>query len=161
MVRTILALMTTMLLGGIWHGANYTFIAWGAIHGAALVLEHLIGGRQARTAHKRISMRTLFGWTYTLLTVFIAWVFFRAVDIHQGVQIVSAMFQSIDLNSQLLPTEFRQIAFLILALMLLQIPFEWLLNKLRRERLPPHIAIGIAFWAIIASIVLGDNFIKL
>lgn len=155
MARTIFALMATMLLGGIWHGANYTFIVWGAIHGIAQVLEHLLGRRQIKISHKRWSIKALFGWAYTFLVVFVAWVFFRAVDMHQALQIVSAMFTPVAFNVQLLSPEIKQIAFLVITLMLVQIPVEWLLAHLRRERFAPHIAVGIAFWAIIAAVVLG------
>ncbi len=153
--RTFFALMATMLLGGIWHGANYTFIIWGAIHGAAQVLEHLLGRKQVKTSHKRLSITVLFGWTYTSLVVFVAWVFFRAVDMHQATQIVSAMFQPTVFSLQSIPVEIKQIAFMVATLALLQMPIEWLLARLRRERLAPHIAVGIAFWAIIAAVILG------
>jgi alginate O-acetyltransferase complex protein AlgI len=43
--RTRFNLMATMILGGIWHGANWTFLLWGAIHGAALAIERALGGR--------------------------------------------------------------------------------------------------------------------
>ncbi len=154
-VRTIFALMATMLLGGIWHGANYTFFVWGAIHGAALVLEHILGRKQVKTSHRRVSFNAFFGWTYTFLVVFIAWVFFRAADMHQAIQIVSAMAQSASFSLQSLSVEIKQIIFLVAVLMLLQIPIERVLASLRRERLAPHMAVGIAFWAIVASVILG------
>ena len=154
-VRTVFALMATMLLGGIWHGANYTFFVWGAIHSAALVLEHLLGRKQVKTAHRKVSFNALFGWTYTFSIVFIAWVFFRAADMHQAVQIVSAMAQPQSFSLLYLSAEIKQVIFLVAALMLLQIPIEKLLVSLRRESLSPHIAVVIAFWAIVASIILG------
>ncbi len=50
-LRTASALMATMVLGGLWHGAAWTFVAWGALHGAALVVEHALATRSlARTA---------------------------------------------------------------------------------------------------------------
>lgn len=153
--RTIFALMMTMLLGGIWHGANYTFIVWGAIHGVAQVLEHLLGSRQVKASHKGWPVIAVFGWIYTFLVVFVAWVFFRAVDMHQAIQIVSAMFQPAVFNVRALPVEIKQIAFLVVTLAVIQIPIEWLLARLRRERLAPHIAVGIAFWSIVAAVILG------
>ena len=80
-------LMITMLVGGLWHGANWTFIAWGGIHGAALaanhLLRHLFGARESRAGR-------LAGWAVTLLAVMVAWVVFRAgtfsgaLDIYRG-----------------------------------------------------------------------------
>jgi hypothetical protein len=87
--------------------------------------------------------------------VFIAWVFFRAADMHQAIQIVSAMAQSASFSLQSLSVEIKQIIFLVAVLMLLQIPIERVLASLRRERLAPHMAVGIAFWAIVASVILG------
>jgi len=153
-LRTVIALLITMLLGGIWHGANYTFIIWGMIHGVALVLEHVLGRRQIKTSHKILSVKSLFGWSYTFFVVFVAWVFFRATDAKQAFQIVSAMLLP-EFESQLLQPEIKQIGFLILVLMVLQIPLEWLLRNLRREKLPPSIAVAIAFWFFIGAIILG------
>ena len=153
--RTLSTLMATMLLGGMWHGANYTFIVWGAIHGAALVLEHLLGRRQIKTSQRGCSIKAAFGWTYTFLVVFVAWVFFRAVDINQAMQIVFAMFEPVVFSVQPPPAEIKQVAFLVGLLLLMQVPVERLLTHLRRERLSPHVAIGIAFWAIIAAVILG------
>ena len=154
--RTLLALMITMLLGGLWHGANYTFIVWGAIHGGALALEHIFGKRQLKISHRaNLFMPIIFGWTYTFLIVFVAWVFFRATDVSQALQIVSAMFSPASLTFNTLPPEIKQIAFLISVLVVVQIPIEKLLDQLRRERFSPSIAIAIAFWSLVGAVVLG------
>lgn len=155
MARTVLALMATMLLGGIWHGANYTFIVWGAIHGIALVLEHLLGNRQIKTKHHGLSIKTAFGWIYTFLVVFVAWVFFRASDVSQALNIVKAMLVPTSLGFHMISPEIKQIGFLILLLLLMQVPIERLLGHLRRENLAPHVAVAIAFFAIISAVVLG------
>jgi alginate O-acetyltransferase complex protein AlgI len=72
-------LMITMLLGGLWHGAAWTFVAWGGLHGLYLIVNH--GWEQARSHFKlttssavtRAASRVL-----TFLAVVVAWVFFRA-----------------------------------------------------------------------------------
>jgi len=61
-----------MSLGGLWHGAQWTFVIWGAIHGLALCMERLLKSQLA------ISMPKWVGWLWTLLIVMIAWVFFRS-----------------------------------------------------------------------------------
>jgi alginate O-acetyltransferase complex protein AlgI len=74
--RTYAALMTTMLLGGLWHGANWTFVAWGGLHGLYLSVERLL---RARFAHYRpgpLAFVALGILTYALVNV--TWVFFRA-----------------------------------------------------------------------------------
>ena len=79
--RRYLNLMTTMLLGGLWHGAGWTFVIWGALHGFYLVLNH--GWHRVRKAMgqdlKRSTRLGRFtGMSLTFLVVVIGWVFFRA-----------------------------------------------------------------------------------
>ncbi len=69
--RTVRNLMITMLLGGLWHGAAWGFVIWGALHGAALSLEHFRRGR-ARL------LPPVVAWTATFLFVSLAWIPFRA-----------------------------------------------------------------------------------
>jgi len=155
-MRMVLALMITMLLGGLWHGANYTFLIWGAIHGGLLVLEHLLGARQIHTHHtSRFSYRNFLGWLYTLIAVFATWVFFRADNVHQALEIFTALAQPRPESISGLPNGVRQILLLALLLFLLQFPIERLLARLRREMVSDHIAVAVAFWAIIASVILG------
>jgi alginate O-acetyltransferase complex protein AlgI len=81
-LRTHVNLMTTMLLGGLWHGANWTFVFWGALHGTYLVVQHAwdrVAGRARHSAWVPIGERVLAGLTvFTLVNV--AWVFFRSPD---------------------------------------------------------------------------------
>lgn len=86
-LKTMRNLMATMLLGGLWHGASWTFVIWGAIHGLALVVQKLYGwltrgassmGRMIDGApQRRHPLGVLTGWAGTFLVVNIAWVFFR------------------------------------------------------------------------------------
>jgi len=71
-------LMLTMLLGGLWHGANWRFVAWGGLHGAYLVVER---GLRARRPAVHIVNRPAAQFLLSLMTFYwicIAWVFFRA-----------------------------------------------------------------------------------
>jgi alginate O-acetyltransferase complex protein AlgI len=73
--RTYLNLMVTMLLGGLWHGANWTFVAWGGLHGIYLAIERALGVRvDDRPAPLARALRQVF----TFHLVCLAWVFFRA-----------------------------------------------------------------------------------
>src|SRR6185503_17645021 len=73
-------LMLTMLLGGLWHGASWTFVVWGGLHGLALAVHKLwMGWRGERTAPAG-PVRKLVAWATTMLLVCVAWVFFRAPD---------------------------------------------------------------------------------
>ena len=55
--RTYAALMTTMLLGGLWHGANWTFVAWGGLHGLYLSVERVLRARFAQLSPRTAGLR--------------------------------------------------------------------------------------------------------
>jgi alginate O-acetyltransferase complex protein AlgI len=67
-------LMITMVLGGLWHGAAWGFVLWGFVHGAALVVENVFRGR--------ISPPAWLKWVLTFHVVVLAWIPFRAPDLH-------------------------------------------------------------------------------
>ncbi len=74
--RTYLALMGTMLLGGLWHGASWTFVMWGGLHGIYLAAERMLRGRFRSYVPGPIALFALGVVTYALVNL--AWVFFRA-----------------------------------------------------------------------------------
>ena len=71
-------LMLTMLIGGLWHGAGWTFVAWGAIHGAALVSERWWRERPGRVERRVTPLRRAWHRCATFHVVCFAWIFFRA-----------------------------------------------------------------------------------
>jgi D-alanyl-lipoteichoic acid acyltransferase DltB (MBOAT superfamily) len=75
-VRTYLNLMLTMLLGGLWHGASWTFVAWGGLHGLGLVITRALRGERAETTRRRLP--ALVGVILTFHFVTAAWILFRA-----------------------------------------------------------------------------------
>lgn len=77
-------ILITMLLAGLWHGAGWTFIFWGGLHGLYICTNHL--WRKAG-----YSMPKLAGWFVTFMAVNIAWVFFRAEDFQTAFAMLSAM----------------------------------------------------------------------
>jgi alginate O-acetyltransferase complex protein AlgI len=80
-------LMLTMLLGGLWHGANWTFVVWGGIHGGGLAAE------RAARGDKEVPSSSLVGAWFRRIVVFhlvgIAWIFFRAPSIPAAVHMLS------------------------------------------------------------------------
>ena len=84
-VRTYANLFTTFLLGGIWHGAGWTFVFWGMLHGLALVI-HRIWKKLGMT------MPTLLAWFITFNFINIAWVFFRALNFDAAIKVLKGMF---------------------------------------------------------------------
>jgi len=76
-VRTYVNLMIVMVLGGLWHGAAYTYVMWGAIHGVALAIERVLGLQSDRGAG-RFAVVRLAWFAVTQAVVLAAWVFFRS-----------------------------------------------------------------------------------
>ncbi|MBI2931225.1 MAG: MBOAT family protein [Planctomycetes bacterium] len=85
--RTYLNLMIVMLLGGLWHGAAWNFVIWGAIHGAMLAGERIIGKTSIYGRLPRVLRVAL-----TFAVVCVAWVFFRASDLDSAGRYIAAMF---------------------------------------------------------------------
>jgi len=88
-VRMYVALMLTMLLGGLWHGAAWTFVVWGALHGLYLVVERLLRYRV------KIKITPWNGVLLALLTytcVNFTWVFFRAREFSTAKNLIGSMF---------------------------------------------------------------------
>ena len=84
--RRHLNLFVTMLLGGLWHGASWTFVGWGALHGAYLLVNH--AWRQSRWAPRfRGRLGTGLGWALTFVAVSLAWVLFRATSLGDAASI--------------------------------------------------------------------------
>jgi alginate O-acetyltransferase complex protein AlgI len=94
---TLRNLMITFLVGGIWHGAGWTFIMWGALHGSAMLI-HRLWVEVARP------MPIFLGWFLTFNFVNITWVFFRAPDFDSALDVLTAMFvpAQFDISSQYL-----------------------------------------------------------
>ncbi|HZZ92503.1 MAG TPA: MBOAT family protein [Usitatibacter sp.] len=88
-VRRYLNLMITMVLGGLWHGASWTFVAWGALHGAYLVVNH--GWRALRERLGLPALPFVVGITVTFTCVVVAWVPFRAADFATALRMLEGM----------------------------------------------------------------------
>lgn len=82
--RTLTNVMITFLLGGLWHGAGWTFVLWGFLHGAALCIQRLF----QKTG---LGLPRPLAWLVTFAFVNAAWVFFRAPDINSAWQVIAAM----------------------------------------------------------------------
>jgi hypothetical protein len=90
--------MITMLLGGLWHGASWTFVAWGAVHGACLVANQLWRGARIKMprlngALSRVPkpLRVAVSWGATFSVVLASWVLFRAATMQGALSMLSAM----------------------------------------------------------------------
>ena len=94
-VRRYLNLLITMLLGGLWHGANWTFIVWGVLHGIYLMINHAwlaVAARSpALTRFRGSRSGAVFGVILTFLAVVVAWVFFRAPSFAGAFNLLAGM----------------------------------------------------------------------
>jgi len=89
-VRRHANLLATMLLGGLWHGAGWTFVLWGGLHGLYLVINHGWNAIRPRQWAASRAYRAL-AWGVTLLAVLVAWVPFRAEDLDGTGRILTGM----------------------------------------------------------------------
>ncbi len=153
MVRAAVNTLITFLLCGLWHGAGWTFIVWGGLHGLALAVWRLFkkaGGHLPAAA----------GWTLTMLFVNAAWVFFRAPDVETAVRILRAM---VDIHTLVLPAEWAVLPAMLSPAVVFGLPVVGLLfltgcltlgfpNSGRMaENFVPH-AEGAVFIAVIAAV---------
>jgi alginate O-acetyltransferase complex protein AlgI len=92
--RRYLNLMVVMLLGGLWHGAGWTFVLWGGLHGFYLICNHawrgLAGSLGLLADRPRWWTRGL-SWSATFLAVMVAWVFFRATSFDAALNVLRGM----------------------------------------------------------------------
>jgi alginate O-acetyltransferase complex protein AlgI len=133
-------LMITMVLGGLWHGAAWPFVLWGALHGAGLVSEHLLGGRFPGPRWLR--------WFVTFHLVVFGWILFRSQSLGDFGTMLSRLTVTGDATLWTAP-----VVAIVLAVIGLQLlpdhPVEWL--RLRIERLRP-VALGTGLAATIVFV---------
>ncbi len=125
-VRTAVNLALVMLLGGLWHGASWNFVIWGAVHGVLLGGERLLGKRPLYHSFPR-PLRV----AATFVLVLIAWVFFRAETLGAALAYLGSLFAltPVPASSSLLPallyTPYHLLAMALAALVVWRAPQSW------------------------------------
>src|SRR5580704_18211303 len=89
---TMRNLMITMLLGGIWHGANWTFLIWGAMHGLALTVDHRWQRSKAFARLEGNGFYQAIAWIVTFHFVCFAWIFFRSASLDDSLQFLAGVW---------------------------------------------------------------------
>jgi alginate O-acetyltransferase complex protein AlgI len=140
------ALMATMVLGGIWHGAAWTFVLWGLVHGVALWIERLLGGKERPAGRVARVVR----WAITFHIVVFAFVLFRAHDLAGFGAMMTGLF-AFDLPSE-------SATWRLLALVLLGLSFHFWPADLRerieaRARHLPPLMLGVLAGAALLLIL--------
>lgn len=126
--KTYRNLWLTMVLGGLWHGANWTFVIWGTWHGTILAIERLMGVKGS-TREKVFRPGR---WLLTLLFVVVGWVTFRAPSFSDACTMYQAMFTPQGLHLSL---SYRN-AITEMEMALLALSYIWVLLVGLRQRLP-------------------------
>jgi D-alanyl-lipoteichoic acid acyltransferase DltB (MBOAT superfamily) len=101
-VATYRNLLLVMLLGGLWHGAAWTFVAWGGIHGAGLAVERFVRDRRGERAPSPV--RAWIGRIVTFHVVCVAWIFFRADSFGRAADLIRQLFDAWGRPSPLVTT---------------------------------------------------------
>ena len=148
--RTYRNLMLTMLLGGLWHGAAWTFVIWGGIHGTALSVE-----RWARERWVGFRLPTWLAWFVTFHVVCLAWVFFRSPDLSTAFDMLGQIGASGPSPLVTLPVVFLTVA----AIALQALPSGWWRQAEGWLVRQPVAAQGVAFGAllVVADAAVGQQ----
>lgn len=157
--RMYVALMLTMLLGGLWHGAAWTFVVWGALHGIYLVIERLLKSKI------QIKLNAFNGILLALLTYMLVnftWVFFRAREFSTAKNMISSMLFMNDGEKILQSFDIIKV-FVVITLLFI---CHWLMRNTSMKEVSlktPAWVLGI-FWAIMFFLIAiaqgsGEQFI--
>jgi alginate O-acetyltransferase complex protein AlgI len=153
--------MSTMLLGGLWHGAAWTFVVWGGLHGTYLIAERLLRERFAAWTPGPVALFGLGLLTYALVNL--TWVFFRAKDFSTAWSVLCGM---IGLNGDAKPILGTYFIVCVSTVVTLLVATHWYMRQRTLEsvvaRIPAAIiamALGFMAFAIVISQGEGSAFI--
>ncbi len=161
--RTYINLMTTMLLGGLWHGASWTFVVWGGLHGVYLGIERWLKKTWGSAAWLKRRMVQLALGILTYLLVNITWVFFRAQSFPQAFGMIQSMFGFNPEGKAVLPNIYIIEVIVVMLIMLL---VHWRMRNTSLEAVvqkAPWPVVG-TIWGIMLFLIIitqgsGDAFI--
>lgn len=152
-VRAAINLVIVMFLGGLWHGAAWTFVVWGLLHGFYLVIERIVRAVcENRAWTNNLATRFLAG-VATYAAVCIAWVFFRASDFTVASRLLRGMFGGHAQGDAILSTrEILQIVIVTACMILVHALLRDSSIELAVTRLPRWIV--TAAWALMACAII-------
>ena len=177
--RVYVNLMITMLLGGLWHGANWTFVVWGALHGLYLCIEKLIQdvrkrmikipveiqakesvvvqGYMAPRFLKKVTSSNFMLALFTFFLVNVTWVFFRSADFTTAWRLLNSMFGNVTHGAAVLQTlAIIKIAIITICL----VAFHWMMRNTRVLTVAnkmPWWALGLVWTAMLILLILSQE----
>ena len=159
-IKTYRNLMITMLLGGLWHGAAWTFVVWGGLHGLFLMTERFLRKRITLKINAWNGMALAF-LTYTMVNI--TWVFFRAQDFGSAMGILGSMFGFAESGEMVLQYIDIYKVFIIISLLFLS---HWFMRNSSVKELAsnkPWWLVSIVWAAMLFLVIIslggGDQFI--
>jgi len=149
--RTYINLMITMLLGGLWHGASWKFVIWGALHGIALMVHRF--WREKYPAEEKSFLQKFLGKFLTFHFVLFCWIFFRAADMKTVGIILWKILTDLQIS---LLEKFISMYFEVSFVMLLGYLIHWLPRSFKDEIENFFMAMpDLAKAVVIVSIIIG------
>lgn len=151
-LRTVINTMIVFFLSGLWHGANWTFVLWGVLHGVAVAINSLQSGLAQRLLNGEGKMKKTFSALYrriaqlaTFLFVCIAFVLFRCSSMKDGIQYMKQLFR----------LEYTKRIFIVADC--LEIPELYLVNKvisMKAQSVLPYINLGALYGMVLLGLCL-------
>ncbi|MGH8251278.1 MAG: MBOAT family O-acyltransferase [Steroidobacteraceae bacterium] len=155
--RTYVNLMLTMLLGGLWHGANWTFVVWGGLHGIYLAGERWIRSRTGLAGDPAGAWNRLALALVTYFLVNITWVFFRAETFGVASRVLAGMFGLGGVAPPVLPTIYMIKASVIVAGIIM---VQWLMRQRELEDVvsrTPWWLTGLVCAAMLFAVIIAQG----
>src|SRR5438270_2455647 len=155
--RAMINLVIVMFIGGLWHGAAWTFVVWGLLHGSYLAIERLLKAFVRPAAWmKTFAVQLLIG-AITYLAVLVAWVYFRAADFETASRLIGGMFGTHARPDAILSTrEILQVALVTIGLLIA----HWSMRDTSIEAVVarlPRWAVGTTWLLMACAIILTQG----
>jgi alginate O-acetyltransferase complex protein AlgI len=154
--RTLVNLMLTMLIGGLWHGASWLFVLWGAVHGLLLVAERFLNKTFGNAAIFRSGFATFLLGFATWLVICLTWVLFRADSPAAAADLLSAMLLFTDGAPLLSASEVLRVCLVVAGLLCV----HWFMRDRDFEETANNVAwpvAGVVLAVMVLAIVLSPG----
>jgi len=144
-------ILVVFFVSGLWHGASWTFVVWGLLHGITYLVERLFSKLFSFTPNTKLSFLNIVLGIKTFLLVTAFWVFFRAENFEKASQVFTALVNNIHITGEPIETGY---AWLFIVIMIIS---DSLLNHSRMDKLlqPLHSAIRWLVYSILLFLLLA------